>query len=43
MPVIIYNFLQSVTLLSDGLRSFRIHCVGIRANEEKWRNICSIH
>lgn len=36
MPVIIYNFLQSVTLLSDGLRSFRIHCVeGIRANEEK--------
>ena len=36
MPVIIYNFLQSVTLLSDALRSFRIHCVeGIRANEEK--------
>ena len=36
MPVIIYNFLQSVTLLSDGLRSFRIQCVeGIRANEEK--------
>ena len=36
MPVIIYNFLQSVTLLSDGLRSFRIHCVeGIRAHEEK--------
>ncbi len=36
MPVIIYNFLQSVRLLSDALRSFRIHCVeGIRANEEK--------
>lgn len=36
MPVIIYNFLQSVTLLSDGLRSFRIHCVeGIEANEQK--------
>lgn len=35
MPVIIYNFLQSCTLLSDGLRSFRIHCVeGIQANEE---------
>ena len=35
MPVIIYNFLQSATLLSDGLRSFRIHCVeGIKANEE---------
>lgn len=36
MPVIIYNFLQSVRLLSDALKSFRIHCVeGIRANEEK--------
>lgn len=36
MPVIIYNFLQSVHLLVDGIRSFRIHCVeGIRANEEK--------
>lgn len=39
MPVIIYNFLQSVTLLSDGLRSFRIHCVnGIEANEEKMKD-----
>lgn len=36
MPVIIYNFLQSVRLLSDALKSFRIHCVeGIRPNEEK--------
>ena len=36
MPVIIYNFLQSVRLLSDALKSFRIHCIeGIRANEEK--------
>lgn len=36
MPVIIYNFLQSVRLLSDALKSFRIHCVeSIRANEEK--------
>ena len=35
MPVIIYNFLQSVRLLADGLRSFRIHCVsGIQANQE---------
>lgn len=39
MPVIIYNFLQSATLLSDGLRSFRIHCVnGIEANEEKMKD-----
>ncbi len=38
MPVIIYNFLQSVTLLSDALRSFRIHCVdGIQANQEKMK------
>lgn len=38
MPVIIYNFLQSVTLLSDALRSLRIHCVdGIQANQEKMK------
>lgn len=36
MPVCIYNFLQSVRLLADGLDSFRVHCVaGIRANTEK--------
>lgn len=36
MPVIIYNFMQSLHLLADGIRSFRIHCVdGIIANEEK--------
>lgn len=36
MPVIIYNFMQSLHLLADGLSSFRIHCVeGITANEEK--------
>ncbi len=36
MPVCIYNFLQSVRLLSDAIRSFRVHCVsGIRANTEK--------
>ena len=32
-PVIIYNFLQSVQLLADGMRSFNDHCVaGIEAN-----------
>lgn len=36
MPVTIYNFLQSVRLLSDSLRSFEKRCVsGIRANKEK--------
>ncbi|MEC0765035.1 class II fumarate hydratase [Bacillus atrophaeus] len=32
-PVIIYNFLQSVQLLSDGIKSFHDHCaVGIEPN-----------
>ena len=36
MPVIIYNFLQSVRLLSDSLRSFDLHCAGgIKANRGK--------
>lgn len=36
MPVIAYNFLQSVTLLSDAMDSFRVHCVdGIVPNREK--------
>ena len=36
MPVCIYNFLQSVRLLADGIRSFNDHCVsGITANREK--------
>ena len=36
MPVIAYNFLQSVRLLSESMESFRKNCVvGIRANEEK--------
>ena len=36
MPVIIYNFLQSVKLLADGLISFNDNCVcGIKANKEK--------
>ncbi|MBE6619842.1 MAG: class II fumarate hydratase [Ruminococcaceae bacterium] len=36
MPVIAYNFLQSVRLLSDGMRSFNDRCVsGIKANRDK--------
>ena len=38
MPVCIYNFLQSVRLLADGIRSFDERCAaGIRANPEKMR------
>lgn len=37
-PVIAYNFLLSVKLLSDAMDSFRVHCVeGIEANKEKMR------
>ncbi|MBF2596882.1 class II fumarate hydratase [Listeria welshimeri] len=33
-PVIIFNFLESIKLLSDSMRSFRIHCLdGLTANE----------
>ena len=36
MPVCIYNFLQSVRLLSDSMLSFNQNCVvGIKANKEK--------
>jgi fumarate hydratase class II len=36
MPVLAYNFLQSVRLLADGVRSFNARCVsGIRANRQK--------
>ncbi len=36
MPVCIYNFLQSVRLLADGIISFNDNCVtGIKANREK--------
>jgi len=36
MPVLIHNFLQSVRILSEGMDSFRIHCVcGIKANKQK--------
>ncbi len=39
MPVIIYNFLQSVRLLSDGIVSFEKNCVGgIKANREKMKH-----
>ena len=35
-PVIIYNFLQSLDLLADGMDSFNKNCVvGIKANKEK--------
>ncbi len=36
MPVCIYNFLQSVRLLSDAMKSFRLNCViGIEPNKKK--------
>ena len=36
MPVCIYNFLQSVRLLTDSIRSFNKNCVsGIRINKKK--------
>lgn len=38
MPVIIYNTIQSITLLADGLQSFNKRCLtGLTANEEKMR------
>ena len=38
MPVLIYNFLQSVRLLADGIRSFNDNCVsGITANRDRMR------
>jgi fumarate hydratase class II len=38
LPVIAYNFLQSVRLLSESISSFTQRCAaGIRANEEKMR------
>ena len=39
MPVMAYNFLQSVRLLSDGMRSFNDRCVsGIKANHAKMKD-----
>ena len=38
MPVLIYNFLKSVRLLADGMRSFDANCLsGLTANREKMR------
>ncbi len=38
MPVLAYNFLQSVRLLADAAESFNEHCVcGILANKEKMK------
>lgn len=38
MPVIIYNFLQSVSLLAEGVRSFTERCLtGLSANKERMR------
>ncbi|MBE6032031.1 MAG: class II fumarate hydratase [Clostridiales bacterium] len=38
MPVCIHNFLQSVRLMADSIRSFNEHCVsGITANPEKMK------
>ena len=38
MPVLAYNFLQSVRLLAEAMNSFRERCVtGIRADEAKMR------
>lgn len=38
MPVIIYNFISSVNLLSDAIASFILRCViGIKPNEQKMR------
>lgn len=35
-PVIAYNIIQSIRLLSDAIDSFNLHCaIGIQANEEK--------
>ena len=42
MPVTIYNFLQSVRLLSEAMVSFNKNCVcGIKANKEKMD--CNLH
>ena len=38
MPMIIYNFLQSVRLLSDGINSFNKNCaMGIKADKRKMK------
>ncbi|SMP67889.1 class II fumarate hydratase [Anoxynatronum buryatiense] len=40
MPVMIHNFLQSVRLLSDGVRSFTLRCAaGLTANETRIQEV----
>ena len=40
MPVLAYNFLQSVRLLADGMESFRKNCLeGLRANRERMKEL----
>lgn len=40
-PVIIYNLLQSIQLLSDGILSFNDHCLsGIQPNIERIKKTC---
>lgn len=39
-PVIIHNFLQTVTLLTDGMRSFREKClIGLTVNEKRMEEL----
>ncbi|MBQ8146677.1 MAG: class II fumarate hydratase [Clostridia bacterium] len=39
MPVIAYNFMQSIDLLIDGICSFEKNCIsGLKANKEKMRH-----
>lgn len=40
MPVLAYNFLQSVRLLADGMESFRKNCLeGLRANRGRMKEL----
>ncbi len=35
-PVVIFNFMQSITILAEGMSSFRVHCLtGMEANSER--------
>ncbi len=41
-PMMIHNFLQSIRLLTDGIKSFNTHCaIGIKANVERIDNLVS--
>lgn len=40
-PVIAYNLMQSIQLLTDAMRSFRLNCLaGLQANEAKMAKLC---